>query len=350
MIAFTFWHPTARRWLGKKPSLTSLVVAAAVRASLWGLAVCWVTATLQADEPTPRPLPFPSELVEFGPASRVPLFTGGGAEAWDRDLRERGWIMREGGRWHLWYTGYNRAANSPRLLGYASSADGLNWTRSPANPLIGDAWVEDMCVVREGGRYVMVAEGEQDIAHLLTSADRVHWQRHGPLDIRLSTGAPIADGPRGTPVLWREHGLWHLFYERSDKGIWLATSSDLKVWTNVQDDPVMECGPAEHDSREIAFNQIVKHCGHYYAYYHASAQPGQWCSCIAASDDLRHWQKHSGNPVLPVDPALPAASSPLLVPDGNRHRLYTTHPDVRVRFSVLPVTGAAATVGSAADR
>jgi hypothetical protein len=29
----------------------------------------------------------------------------------------------------------------------------------------------------------------------------------------------------------------------------------------------------------------------------------------------------------------------MLVPDGSRHRLYTTHPDVRVRFSVQPVAG-----------
>jgi len=314
------------------------VAASPARAGLCVLCVWWLCGAVQAADPSPRPLPFPSELVEFGPASRVPLFSGGGEQAWDRDLRERGWILREGGQWHLWYTGYNRPANSRRLLGYATSPDGLNWSRSSANPLVNDAWVEDICVVKERDRYVMVAEGERDIAQLLTSADRIHWQRQGSLDIRLTTGEPLSDGPRGTPVLWREHGRWHLFYERMDKGVWLATSTDLAVWTNVRDEPVMECGPAEYDSREIAFNQIVKHCGHYYVYYHASAKPGRWCTCIAASDDLLHWQKYAGNPILPVDPAVPAASSPLLVHDGSRHRLYTTHPDVRVRFSIRPVT------------
>jgi hypothetical protein len=39
---------------------------------------------------------FPAELVEFGPPSATPLFAGGGPDAWDRDLRERGWIVREG--------------------------------------------------------------------------------------------------------------------------------------------------------------------------------------------------------------------------------------------------------------
>jgi hypothetical protein len=49
--------------------------------------------------------------------------------------------------------------------------------------------------------------------------------------------------------------------------------------------------------------------------------------------------KYAGNPVLPVDPEHPSRSSATLVFDGSRHRLYTTHPDVRVRFSVAPASG-----------
>jgi formylglycine-generating enzyme required for sulfatase activity len=58
---------------------------------------------------------------------------------------------------------------------------------------------------------------------------------------------------------------------------------------------------------------------------------------IAASDDLIHWKKWVGNPVLPVDPAHPKRSSATVIHDGERLRLYTTHPDVRVRFSIDPV-------------
>jgi hypothetical protein len=288
---------------------------------------------------------FPSELVDFGPVSRDPLFAGGGPEAWDRDLRERGWIMREGGCWHLWYTGSNpeldQATGAVRRLGYATSCDGLNWIRSAANPLVKDAWVEDMCVWKQAGCYRMFAEGQHDVAHLLTSTDRVHWRREGPLDIRMSSGQPIPDGPRGTPAVWFERGVWHLFYERMDRGVWLATSSDLKTFTNVNDEPVLGCGPEPYDARKIAMDQIVRYRDRYYAYYHASAleQGGEWSTCIATSDDLVHWVKYAGNPVLPVDPGQPNRSSAMLVPDGSRHRLYTTHPDVRVRFSVLPVPG-----------
>ncbi len=282
---------------------------------------------------------FPGVLVDFGPVSATPLFAGGGPDAWDRDLRERGWIMREGCTWHLWYTGSNRDLSPLRRLGHATSHDGLNWRRDAANPLRRDQWVEDVCVVRDAGRLLMFAEGAEDIAHLLVSRDRVRWEPAGPLDIRGTDGRPIAAGPRGTPAVWLERGIWHLFYERSDDGVWLATSRDLRTFTNVRDEPVLACGPEPYDRHGVAFDQVIRFRGRYFAYYHASpvADRSCWQTCIATSTDLVHWDKYAGNPILPVDPLAPKRSSATLVLDGTRHRLYTTHPDVRVQFSRDPV-------------
>jgi len=283
---------------------------------------------------------FPAELVEFGPPSATPLFAGGGPDSWDRDLRERGWIVRDGGAWHLWYTGSNRDQGPLRRLGHAISCDGLNWRRDVANPLVRDRWVEDVCVVRGAGRWFMFAEGEKDIAHLLVSRDHVRWEPAGPLDIRGTDGRPIAAGPRGTPAVWCERGVWHLFYERQDDGVWLATSRDLRTFTNSSDEPVLACGPEPYDRHGVAFDQVLRFRGRYYAYYHASpvADRSCWQTCIATSTDLVHWEKYAGNPILPVDPLHPKRSSATLIFDGTRHRLYTTHPDVRVQFSRDPVS------------
>ena len=287
----------------------------------------------------------PRELVAFGPPSAEPLFAGGGADAWDRDLRERGWILRHRGCWHLWYTGSNPVRDPVRRLGHATSGDGLNWTRF-AGPLLPGRWVEDVCVARVGGpdgsgaeTFRMVAEGEHDIAHLLASRDLLSWRPCGSLDIRLASGVAIPDGPRGTPTLWFDRGLWHLYYERRDEGVWLATSRDCRTFTNVSDEPVLGCGPDVYDRHGIAIDQIVRFDGRWYAYYHASPDPARqtWQTCLAASDDLIRWEKWAGNPVMPVDPAHPKRSSATLIHDGERLRLYTTHPDVRVRFSTEPV-------------
>jgi predicted GH43/DUF377 family glycosyl hydrolase len=275
---------------------------------------------------------FPPELVKFVPYEANPVFTAAGMRHWDARIRERGWILREGDGYRLWYTGYDGSREGLKMLGYATSPDGLKWTRHKENPVHKEHWVEDMMVVRQEGVYYMFAEGRGDQAHLLSSKDGVSWKRHGPLDVRRRDGRPIEAGPYGTPTAWREDSTWRLFYERRDAGVWLAASKDMKVWTNVRDEPVLRPGPGEYDAEMIALNQIVKHNGRYYAYYHGSGRPGKtrlWCTCVATSKDLLEWEKYPLNPLLP---AAANKSSGILVHDGKQFRLYTMHDEVHVHF------------------
>jgi hypothetical protein len=282
-------------------------------------------ATFAGDE-------FPAELTRFRSYGKNPIFRGAGDDAWDAKIRERGWVLHEGGLWRMWYTGYDATANPQMMLGYATSSDGLSWTRHAANPTYREHWVEDMMVVKQGETYFMFAEGKDDQAQLLTSRDGLQWKREGALDVRNSNGQPITAGPYGTPAAWFENDTWHLFYERSDLGVWLAKSKDLKVWTNVQDEPVLARGPESYDRLMIALNQIVRHDGRYYAYFHGSGTPEKprlWTTNIAVSTDLIHWKKFPGNPLLPEREN---KSSGIVVHDGKQFRLYTMHPEVQVHL------------------
>ena len=277
---------------------------------------------------------FPSELVQFHPHQANPLFQGRGAGNWDERIRERGWIMRGEKQWQMWYTGFEGGGGNdgPNLkLGYATSSDGLQWKRYSDNPIYDSSWIEDMMIVQRGDTYYMFAEGKRDIAQLLTSTDGIHWTLIGPLDIRLTNGQPISDGPRGTPTAYFENDTWYLFYERRDLGIWLATSSDTQVWRNVDDEPVIKLGPGKYDDRQIAVNQIVKYDGHYYAYFHGSGHqnPRLWSTNVAVSKDLVQWTKYRNNPLLPI---VDNKSSGILVHDGKQFRLYTMHDKVEVHF------------------
>jgi hypothetical protein len=276
---------------------------------------------------------FPPELVNLTPYAGNPLLGGTGGDSWDQKIRERGFILREGDLWRLWYTGYNDNRSDTKYLGYATSPDGIVWTRYPGNPVFTDSWVEDMFVVRQGDIYYMVAEGRNDIAHMLTSSDCIHWRDHGSLDIRQTNGAPLSPGPYGTPTLLIEGKVWYLFYERNDEGVWLASSTDRKTWTNVRDDPVIGKGPQSYDSEAVALNQVIQYRGRYYAWYHGCGhQPWRdWTTNVAVSSDLIHWIKYPGNPVVAGD-----TSSGILVHDGSRYRLYTMHPDVRMYSSPFP--------------
>ena len=292
------------------------------------LALLLPVAARPADPRAPGSRPFPPELVEWVPYAKNPLFGGTGATTWDREIRERGFILRDAGTWRLWYTGYDSTRSEKKALGYATSDDGIRWTRYPGNPIFDGVWTEDVFVLKHDGVFQMFAEGVDDVAHRLTSRDGVRWEEQGPLDVRKRSGEPISKGAYGTPSVWFEGGTFHLFYERDDKGVWLATSLDLKVWTNVQDEPVIGLGPDAYDRHAIALNQVVRYRGRYYGVYHANADPewkGPWTTCLAVSDDLVRWQKYAGNPVIRSDD-----SSGILVDDGRRLRLYTMHPAVKL--------------------
>jgi beta-1,2-mannobiose phosphorylase / 1,2-beta-oligomannan phosphorylase len=278
---------------------------------------------------TPDSLPFPARFTNFTAYDKNPLFSGTGGAGWDQFIRERGWIIKEDSTYHMWYTGYRFGKDTVMHLGYASSPDGYRWTRYAGNPLLKTDWVEDMTVLKKDSVYYMFAEGRGDIAHMLTSTDKIHWTEQGNLNIHQKDGQPISKGSYGTPAIWFENGLWYLFYERGDLGIWLATSKDLKIFTNVQDDPVIQMGPEPYDKAQVAMNQVIKKDGVYYGYYHALATDTSknWTSCVAASKDLIHWTKFAGNPILQEN-----KSSAIMVFDGVQYRLYSMHEKVTLHF------------------
>lgn len=277
---------------------------------------------------------FPPEMVSFKPYENNPVFSGTGGNTWDKQIRERGYIIKENDVYKMWYSGYNGGDSTEKYLGYATSTDGINWERYPGNPIFDEKWTEDMFVTKVDDNYYMYAEGKNDIAHMLTSKDGIQWEEQGDLII-LETNGDTIPAPYGTPTIWIEDGKCYLFYERNDLGIWLATSEDKLTWTNIQDEPVIEMGPEEYDAGAVAANQVVKHEGRYYIYYHGSTNPNWadpdenalWTSSVAMSTDLIHWEKYPSNPIVEGD-----HSSPILVFDGEKYNLFTMHDIVWLYF------------------
>ncbi len=269
----------------------------------------------------------PWAFARWKPVGDAPVFAGTAEGTWDRRIRERGFILPDGGGFTLWYTGFDGDRPLKLALGRAVSDDGVFWRRDERNPVFADAWTEDVFVARTDDGYQMFAEGRGDVAHRLTSPDGVRWVDHGALDVRKTDGSPVGPGPLGTPSAVLKDDVWHLLYERGDLGVWLATSRDMKVWTNVRDEPVLARGPEPFDRAQIALNQVVLRDGWYYGFYHALADPAvrDWTTNLARSRDLIHWEKSPDNPIIGGN-----RSSAVLVTTPHGDRLYTMHPDVRL--------------------
>ena len=283
------------------------------------LLVCLLSCPALAD--------FPKALTEFSSQQSEVQFTGRPGH-WDAKIRERGFILHEpGGLYKMWYTGYDGGRDSVKNLGYAVSPDGINWSRL-SQPLRNE-WIEDVYVVKHQDRYHMLAEDRDDHVIYLTSSNGIDWSEPVNIEIRTTKGEALSDGPYGTPTFLRKNHRWYLFYERQDLAVWLAASTDLLHWTNVDDDPVLELSDKKHESVMLALNQVFPYEGRYYVLYHATGdreKPRTWTSNIAVSKDLLHWTKFDGNPILP---SAHNRSSPIFVNSGGGLRLYTTHDSVQ---------------------
>ncbi len=294
--------------------------------------VLWLLSTCGNKQANPVHRQFPREMVAFSAYSDSALFSGSDSSTWDREIRERGFILYEEGLYKMWYTGYNSDSSAVKFLGYAISNDGISWERYPENPIFREKWTEDVFVLKDKGQYYLFAEGENDIAHLLTSPDGIQWESKGNLTITSIQGDTIP-APYGTPVAFSKEGTWYLFYEREDSAIWVATSVDLLHWRNIQDEPVLIPGPQDYDKGAVAADQIVEFDGKYYMYYHATSNPDwnkggspvYWNSNVAMSEDLINWEKYPNNPLVENN-----ESSPITVWDGQKPRLYTMHKKVRL--------------------
>src|SRR5258706_14992568 len=87
---------------------------------------------------------FPEELVAFGPAEELLAPLGPGT--WEAVFRERGFVLREGDEYRLWYTGA-ACATCQGKLGYATSSDGRTFRRAFDAPIYDATWLEDTMVV-----------------------------------------------------------------------------------------------------------------------------------------------------------------------------------------------------------
>lgn len=113
--------------------------------------------------------------------------------SWDADKVGRPSVLLENGVYKMWFDGQRAGI---RHVGYATSTDGVNFTKHPANPVVFNAGAVD--VKRVGSVYVMVAEGQTGTSWY-TSPDGICWAQKGQLVAR--SGQPYDAFGQVTPFL-----------------------------------------------------------------------------------------------------------------------------------------------------
>ena len=143
------------------------------------------------------------------------------ATAWEGGINRPAVVKRRDG-YHMWYTGQTRDKS---FIGYATSADGRNWKRMSAGPVLlpEQPWekVAVMCphvIWDEAARLFRMwySGGEQyepDAIGYATSPDGLHWTRHARNPVFAADSAREWESHKVTACQVVKRGGWHyMFY------------------------------------------------------------------------------------------------------------------------------------------
>ena len=138
----------------------------------------------------------------------------GAPGSWESDRVGRPSVLYEEGEFRMWYDG--QIYGVARHVGYATSSDGLTWTKHPNNPILLNEGAID--VAKVGDRYVMLVEGHTG-TRSYHSSDRLSWNLQGTV-ISLSGDSYDSFG-QVTPHLVTHQGeVRALFYGGASNPCW----------------------------------------------------------------------------------------------------------------------------------
>jgi predicted GH43/DUF377 family glycosyl hydrolase len=136
----------------------------------------------------------------------------------------------------MWYTGHGE--DLYYRIGYATSSDGINWTKYEANPVLsGDSIsVNDPFVMKDDGMYKMWYWGDFGTSGigLATSTDGINWTEY--------EGNPVLEDSRA-PSVMKDNGAFMMWARCRDipsmPDICYFNSSDGINWVEYEDNPVV---------------------------------------------------------------------------------------------------------------
>jgi predicted GH43/DUF377 family glycosyl hydrolase len=188
------------------------------------------------------------------------VLSPGGPTSWERDEVSPNFMLLEAGVYKLWYHGggYFMGGSGTRYgaarVGYATSSDGLTWTKYAGNPVLDigstgsfdDQQVAEPRITKVGAGYRMyytganASSGRKSLG-MATSTDGITWTK----DPR----SPILDSNRWGNfwggAFFHESGVWLLWHASdmtSSGRINFKWSLDGIAWTDGAQNPVLLAG------------------------------------------------------------------------------------------------------------
>jgi predicted GH43/DUF377 family glycosyl hydrolase len=179
-------------------------------------------------------------------------------------------VIKKDGKFVMLYRAQDRKGTS--ALGYATSDDGIHFTRRAEPVMVSEApyekggGVEDPRLQKIDGTYYLTYTGYNNVDGpaadkkdaqlcLATSADLVHWQRKGVIIPSFKGKWNVKWTKSGAIVPEKINGKYWMYYladaQGKDTQMGVAYSDDLLHWTDALDHPILASRPGSFDSQVV---------------------------------------------------------------------------------------------------
>ena len=206
-------------------------------------------------------------------------------------------VLYEHGTFHLWFSQmFPKGKNT--ALGYATSANGFHWTKTPSNPVlfVDDVEVHRPCVMQHEGKYYLFAVQNEHLSdepatmRRWTSKDRITW---GDEQLVLNADQPWENRTLSNmAVIVEDDGTWKMLYTGCDEAIdgyfGYAHSPDGVTWTKHEGNPVMR--------GFYGGDPFLVKIGDSYYTWHSQSIAGSLHICCRWSEDMIHWRPIRNDP------------------------------------------------------
>jgi len=279
-----------------------------------------------------------------------PIFDVGEGDAWDNAVVSEAKVIFDGEKYHLWYSGRQRLETptgrkrSAMMTGYATSPDGLHWTRHPDNPVMVPGppgspeanHVYPPYVLFDGQQFHMwysAHDFEAWSINYAASTDGAAWEKHpgNPLMRAAHDGRWDENFISEPSVLWNGQRFEMWYNGGSDRTSTLrvgyAWSDDGLSWHKWEPDEwVLGVGPLDAwDDFSVARVHVL-YDGERYQMFYEGHDVASWRLGYAWSEDGTSWTKDPDNPILDLGPAgdfdNANAAEPYVIFDGSTYWLY----------------------------
>jgi len=241
-----------------------------------------------------------------------PVVVTGTVGSWDATVVADPSVISDGVTYKMWYTG--RDAGGIWGIGDATSTNGITWTKYAGNPVLtrtAGSWDANVVVggdvVFDGATYRMWYIGAESLAGpyaigYATSTNGITWTKY--VNNPVVTGTVGSwDSVLGCPGVISDTGLYKMWYMGADDsgiyGIGYATSTNGISWTKYAGNPVVVTGTVgSWDESRVLCPDVILDGTTYRMWYTGQDADGFRRIGYATSPDGISWTKSSSNPVL----------------------------------------------------